>query len=148
MDERLNRPPIGSMFRSLLVGVALLTALQVPLAQAAPPSTLLADLPKPVKGSLSTLFLGNAVGQTGLNGQLSGTPEALLLKLKDALSKAGYSEQPIRTTVGAWGFSATWAPPAGITVDGTPAGKTAVLVTQATALGPNRLNLNVRFEGI
>lgn len=112
------------------------------------PSALLKALPAAAKGSLATLFTANAIGQTGLNGQLKGTPQGLLDQLRASLSKAGYAEQPIRTTIGAWGFSATWAPPAGKSVDGTPQGQTAVLVTQATALGPDKLNLNIRFEGI
>ena len=94
------------------------------------------------------MFTANAIGQTGLNGQLKATPQALIDQLRASLTKAGYSEQPIRTTIGAWGFSATWAPPSGTTVDGTPSGQTAVLVTQATALSPDTLNLNIRFEGI
>jgi len=100
------------------------------------PSALLKALPAAAKGSLATLFTANAIGQTGLNGQLKGTPQGLLDQLRASLSKAGYAEQPIRTTIGAWGFSATWAPPAGKSV------------TQATALGPDKLNLNIRFEGI
>ncbi|ABM77881.1 Hypothetical protein P9303_11321 [Prochlorococcus marinus str. MIT 9303] len=35
-----------------------------------------------------------------------------------------------------------------MTVDGTASQKTTVLVTQATALGPERVNLNASFEGL
>ena len=112
------------------------------------PSVLLNTLPKEVRGKLAPLFMANAIGQTGLNGQLNGTAETLFPIVKSALTKAGYSEQPIRTTIGPWGFSATWAPPTGVSVDGTASQKTAVLVTQATALGPERVNLNVRFDGL
>lgn len=44
------------------------------------------------------LFTANAIGQVGLNGQLAGTPSELLDQLRVALTKAGYVEQPIRTT--------------------------------------------------
>lgn len=94
------------------------------------------------------MFMANAIGQTGLNGQRAGTPEQLLTQLRQSLSQAGYAEQPIRTTIGAWGFSATWAAPKGTSVDGTASGQEAVLVTQATALAPGKLNLNLRFEGV
>ena len=123
-------------------------ALAAPPALAAPAASLLNALPKAVNGALTPLFTGNAIAQAGLNGQRKGTPSTVFAQVKQALIQAGYSEQPIRTTIGAWGFSATWAPPPGVTVDGTAAGKTAVLVTQGTGLGPELVNLNVRFEGI
>lgn len=128
------------------VVAALLLAPNPGLTQ--PASALLKALPTTTRASLSPLFTANAIGQTGLNGQLKGTPQGLLDGLRASLSKAGYAEQPIRTTTGAWGFSATWAPPSGTTVDGTPNGQVAVLVTQATALGPDKLNLNIRFEAV
>ena len=135
------------MRRFLVAAVFLFTTLS-PAALAEKPSVLLNTLPKEVRGKLAPLFMANAIGQTGLNGQLNGTAETLFPIVKSALTKAGYSEQPIRTTIGPWGFSATWAPPIGVSVDGTASQKTAVLVTQATALGPERVNLNVRFEGL
>ncbi|MEI6829353.1 MAG: hypothetical protein WCK64_05805 [Synechococcaceae cyanobacterium ELA445] len=113
---------------------------------AAPAGTLLKGLKLP--GGLSTLFSANAVGQTSLNGQLAGTPEALLDKVKTSLSAQGYKERTSNTVVGAWGFNLVLDPPAGTTVDGTPAGKAAALVLQSTALAPGKLNLNVRFEGL
>jgi hypothetical protein len=115
-------------------------------AFAASTGTLLKGLKLP--GALTPLFAANAVGQTSLNGQLAGTPEALLEKVKTTLSPQGYKERPVNTVVGAWGFNLVLDPPAGITVDGTPAGKTAALVLQSTLLAPGKLNLNVRFEGI
>ena len=93
------------------------------------------------------MFMANAIGQTGLNGQRDTTPEKLLNQLRQSLEKAGYSEQPIRTTVGAWGFSATWATPSGVEIDGTNSGQQAVLVTQATAIAQGKVNLNIRFDG-
>jgi len=94
------------------------------------------------------MFMANAIGQTGLNGQRDTTPEKLLNQLRQSLEKAGYSEQPIRTTVGAWGFSATWATPDGVEIDGTNSGQQAVLVTQATAIAQGKVNLNIRFDGV
>ena len=94
------------------------------------------------------MFMANAIGQTGLNGQRDTTPEKLLNQLRQSLEKAGYSEQPIRTTIGAWGFSATWATPDGGEIDGTSSGQEAVLVTQATEIGPQKVNLNIRFDGV
>jgi len=119
---------------------------QAALAQ--PAAKVLNNLPAQARQGLAPLFTANAIGQAGLNGQRKGSPQALLDLLKASLSKAGYAEQPIRTTIGAWGFSATWAPPTGTSVDGTPNGQQAVLVTQATALAPDKLNLNLRFEGV
>ena len=112
------------------------------------PAQVLKMLPVSVTANLAPTFLGNAVGQTGLNGQLNSTPPQLFDKVKAALTQVGWQEQPIRTSIGPWGFSATWALPSGISVDGVAAGKQAVLVTQATALGPKRCNLNIRFEGL
>ena len=127
---------------------ALALLLMVAPVAAEPAGALLSSLPTAVRGSLASLFMANAIGQTGLNGQMKGTPQGQFAQLKAALTKAGYAEQPIRTSIGAWGFSATWAPPSGRTVDGTPQGQAAVLVTQATALSPDSLNLNIRFEAI
>lgn len=139
--------PAGMLKRVSTLVTALLMAAGS-AAFAAAPGALLKGLPAGARASLAPMFTANAIGQTGLNGQLKATPQALIDQLRASLTKAGYSEQPIRTTIGAWGFSATWAPPSGTTVDGTPSGQTAVLVTQATALSPDTLNLNIRFEGI
>ena len=65
-----------------------------------------------------------------------------------SLAKQGYSERKINTVVGPWGFNLVLDPPSGTKVDGTAEGKAAALVLQATAIGPNKLNLNVRFEGL
>ncbi len=111
-------------------------------ALASPAGTLLKGLKLP--GSLSALFAANALGQTSLNGQLGGSPEALLAQVRTGLAAQGYRERPVNTVVGAWGFNLVLDPPAGTTVDG----KAAALVLQSTALGPGKLNLNVRFEGL
>ncbi|MCP9916360.1 hypothetical protein [Cyanobium sp. ATX 6F1] len=125
---------------------ALAVLLSATAAFATPAGTLLKGLKLP--GGLTTLFAANAVGQTSLNGQLGGTPESLLVKAKALLSVQGYKERTINTVVGPWGFNLVLDPPAGTTVDGTPSGKTAALVLQSTALGPGKLNLNVRFEAL
>lgn len=135
------------LFRSCLtVMVTLMAAAQAVLA--APAAQLLSGLSLPLPKPAATLFAANAIGQTSLNTQLAGTPDELLGKVKASLSAQGYSEREINTVSGAWGFNLVLDPPAGTSVDGTPEGKTAALVLQATAIGPGQLNLNVRFEGL
>lgn len=129
-----------------LLGAAL--SLQTSLAWAAPAAGLLAGLKLPLPKPAAALFAANGLGQASLNTQLSATPEELLAKLKTELSAQGYKERSINTVVGPWGFNLVLEPPGGTSVDGTPAGKTAVLVAQATAIAPGRLNLNLRFEGV
>ncbi len=85
-------------------------------------------------------------GNRIFNTQLSASPEELLTKLKTELSAQGYKERQINTVVGAWGFNLVMEPPGGTSVDGTPADKVALLVAQAAAIAPGRLNLNLRFE--
>jgi hypothetical protein len=129
-----------------LLGVAL--SLQTSLAWAAPAAGLLAGLKLPLPKPAAPLFAANGLGQASLNTQLSATPEELLAKLKTELSAQGYKERSINPVGGPWGFNLVLEPPGGTSVDGTPAGKTAVLVAQATAIAPGRLNLNLRFEGV
>ena len=117
-------------------------------ALAAPAASLLSGLKLPVSGKLAPLFAANAIGQASLNGQVGGTPETLFAKVRSALEQQGYKERTINTVTGAWGFNLVMDPPSGTTVDGTPSGKTAALILQSTALGPGKLNLNVRFEGL
>jgi hypothetical protein len=120
----------------------------VPGAGAAPASSLLDAVALPVDKPSGQLFAASALGQTSLNWQLGATPEDLLGRLRTSLSAQGYSERTVNTVSGAWGFNLVMIPPPDTTVDGTPAGKTAALVLQATVLGPGRLNLNVRFEAL
>jgi hypothetical protein len=136
----------SSLGRPLLALVLVLSAAAA--AWAAPAATLLKNLKLPIPKPAASLFAANAIGQTSLNTQLPGTPDALLAKVKGSLSQQGYSERTINTVSGPWGFNLVMDPPSGTTVDGTPAGKTAALVLQATAIGPGQLNLNVRFEGL
>ena len=117
-------------------------------ALATPADTLLKGLNLPLPKPAASLFAANAIGQTSLNTQLPGKPQELLASLKASLSEQGYRERKANTVVGGWGFNLVMDPPAGTTVDGTGEGKAAALVLQATAIGPGKLNLNVRFEGI
>lgn len=136
------------MLRQFIVTSLLLLAFQLPIAFAEPAKSLLQQLPKVVHSNLSPLFLANAIGQTGLNGQIDSKPDKLLNQLRDTLTKLGYQERTINTVVGQWGFNLVMQVPDNVTVDGTPSGKIAALVLQATAIAPGRLNLNVRFDAI
>ncbi len=130
---------------SLVMGAGTLAA---GAALATPAGSLLKGLKLPLPKPAASLFAANAIGQTSLNTQLPGQPEALLAKVKASLTQQGYVERKVNTTVGAWGFNLVMDPPAGTKVDGTSEGKAAALVLQAAAIGPGQLNLNVRFEGL
>ncbi len=131
-----------------LVLSALAVVLSATAAFATPAGTLLKGLRLPIPGTGTSLFTANALGQTSLNTQLGATPEALLAKVRTSLTGQGYRERTINTVTGPWGFNLVLDPPAGTSVDGTPPDRTAALVLQATAIGPGRLNLNVRFEAL
>jgi len=142
---------MGWRHRLLAVATTLLVAaggLWAGAALATPAGSLLKGLKLPLPRPAASLFAANAIGQTSLNTQLPGKPEELLAKVKASLAKQGYSERKVNTVVGPWGFNLVLDPPSGTKVDGTTEGKTAALVLQATAIGPNQLNLNVRFEGL
>jgi len=142
---------MGRRHRFLAISASLLMgagALAAGAALATPAGSLLKGLKLPLPKPAASLFAANAIGQTSLNTQLPGQPEALLAKLKTSLGQQGYSERKVNTVVGPWGFNLVMDPPAGTSVDGTSAGKSAALVLQATAIGPGQLNLNVRFEGL
>jgi hypothetical protein len=142
MSRRSRLPALSA---SLLVGAAIMLG---EVALATPAGSLLKGLALPLPRPAASLFAANAIGQTSLNTQLPGKPDELLAKVKASLAKQGYSERKINTVVGPWGFNLVLDPPAGTKVDGTADGKAAALVLQATAIGPNQLNLNVRFEGL
>ncbi len=139
-------PAIRSL-RSALLGLSLI-ALGTTAALAAPAGSVLAGLKLPLPKPATRLAAANAIGQTSLNTQLAGTPDGLLAKVRASLSAQGYRERQVNTVSGTWGFNLVMDPPADTMVDGTPSGKTAALVLQATVLGPGQLNLNVRFEGL
>lgn len=139
------RPRLLALSTQLLIGAGVLVG---GAALATPAGSLLKGLALPLPKPAASLFAANAIGQTSLNTQLPGNPEELLARVKASLVQQGYNERTINTVVGAWGFNLVMDPPAGTTVDGTSEGKAAALVLQATAIGPNRINLNVRFEGL
>jgi hypothetical protein len=134
-------------FREALIGLSVIV-LSAAAALATPAGTLLGNLRLPLPKPAGVLFAANAIGQTSLNTQLNGTPEGLLAQVRSSLTQQGYRERAVNTVSGPWGFNLVMDPPSGTAVDGTPAGKTAALVLQATVLGPARVNLNVRFEGL
>ena len=134
-------------FGSAALAAAAFSLLALP-ALATPAAALLSGLKLPVGGKLAPLSVANAIGQTSLNGQVGSTPETLFVKVRTALEQQGYKERAINTVTGAWGFNLVMDPPSGTSVDGTSSGKTAALILQSTALGPGKLNLNVRFEGL
>ena len=121
----------------------------VPVAHAESAKSLLNTLPSSLQKNSQTIFSANTVGQLSLNSQYKKTTlESLLSMIRADLTKAGYCEEPIRTNVTRGTFSATWAPPKGTTVDGTPKGKYAVLATQAVMLDPSTINLNTSFRDV
>lgn len=135
------------LVREVLIGLGVI-GLSAAAALATPAATLLGGLRLPLPKPAGVLFAANAIGQTSLNTQLGGTPEGLLNQVRTSLTQQGYRERTVNTVSGPWGFNLVMDPPAGTAVDGTPAGKAAALVLQATLLGPGKLNLNVRFEGL
>ena len=97
---------------------------------------------------VQTLFMANAYQQQGLNFQAKGLPAPTVEFYRSTLAKAGYQERPVNTTQGDWGFSMVFDPPATVTLAPKDTTKTVVLVIQGTMLGPETINLNLRFEEI
>jgi len=111
--------------------------------------SLLNKLPASIRKNSQSMFSANTIGQVSLNGQYSKTSlNELLARIRADLTAAGYCEEPIRTVVSRGGFSATWAPPKGTTVDGVEPGKYAVLGTQAVMLNQSTVNLNTSFVDV
>lgn len=111
---------------------------------------ILVKLPRP-QGSpnnVGSMFMANAYGQQGLNFQTKGKPAPTVKFYQDSLTKMGYAERTINATQGDWGFSIVFDTPAGLTLAPKDAGKAVVLVIQGTMLGPDTINLNLRFEEI
>ena len=116
---------------------------------AEPVKQLLQSLPPSLGSNAELMFSANPLGQLALNSRHQNTTlEALLAKIRADLTKAGYCEETIRTNVTRGTFSATWAPPKGMVVDGIQQGKYAVLATQAVMLNPSVVNLNVSFREV
>ncbi|MBD2652351.1 hypothetical protein H6G45_02345 [Synechocystis sp. FACHB-383] len=111
---------------------------------------ILVKLPRP-QGSpnnVGSMFMANAYGQQGLNFQTKGKPAPTVKFYQDVLTKLGYEERTINATQGDWGFSIVFDTPAGLTLTPKDAEKSVVLVIQGTMLGPDTINLNLRFEEI
>ena len=118
-------------------------------AHAETAQSLLNQLPASIREKSQSMFSANTIGQVALNGQYSQTSlNDLLARIRADLTAAGYCEEPIRTVVSRGGFSATWAPPKGTTVDGVEPGKYAVLGTQAVMLNQSTVNLNTSFVDV
>lgn len=129
---------------------------------------ILQGLPQPSSAPANrpAIFAANAYGQQSLNFQSKSTPEAAVQFYRQALGKLGYTERTVNATIGAWGFSIVFDPPASLglkptratapnalqvgdqlTVQGAGA-PSVVLVLQGTMLAPDTINTNIRFEEI
>ncbi|TAD80148.1 MAG: hypothetical protein EA001_01440 [Oscillatoriales cyanobacterium] len=109
---------------------------------------ILTGLPRP-QGSprnLATMFGANAYGQKMLNFQVKLKPEQAAQFYKTELTKKGYVERPINTQVAQWGINLVFDPPATMSLRPTSPAKKVALVVQGTMLGPDTININVRFE--
>ena len=138
MTSYLKKP--AALMALLLLGSA---------AHADTAQSLLNKLPASIRQNSQSMFSANTIGQVSLNGQYSNTSlNDLLVRIRADLKAAGYCEEPIRTVVSRGGFSATWAPPKGTTVDGVEPGKYAVLGTQAVMLDQSTVNLNTSFVDV
>ena len=113
-------------------------------------SDILLKLPRP-KGApskLSSLFMANAYQQQGLNFQTKGLPAPTVDFYRQALTKLGYQERTINATQGDWGFSLVFDTPVSVNLAPKDSSKKVVLVIQGTMIGPDTINLNLRFEEI
>jgi len=141
------------------------------IAQTQPSTTpnvlrILQGLPQPIGSPANrpALFSANAYGQQSLNFQGKSTPEAAVQFYRQALGKLGYTERTINASIGTWGFSIVFDPPASLglkptrptaqntlqvgdqlTVQGAGTPSVA-LVLQGTMLAPDTININIRFE--
>ncbi|RFP51481.1 MAG: hypothetical protein BJG00_019135 [Limnothrix sp. CACIAM 69d] len=112
------------------------------------------------------IFAANAYGQQSLNFQSKSNAEAAIQFYRQALGRLGYTERTTNTTIGQWGFSIVFDPPASlglkpsstaprntlevgdqVTVQGSGS-PSVVLVLQGTMLSPDTMNTNIRFEEI
>lgn len=130
--------------------------------------SILQKLPQPnsAPAERPALFMANAYGQQGLNFQAQESPEAAVEFYRQALTELGYRERTVNATMGAWGFSIVFDPPASLGLQPTrdqpisalqvgdsltvqeSDGRSVVLVLQGTMLSPEMLNTNIRFEEI
>lgn len=119
---------------------------------------ILRGLPQPTNAPANrpAVFSPNAYGQQSLNFQRKSTPEAAVQFYRQALGRLGYTEETALTTIGQWGFSIVFDPPAALVfaprrVCSQFRGKdisssSVVLILQGVMLSPDTINTNIRFE--
>lgn len=112
--------------------------------------SVLMGLPRPsgAPTRLGTLFAANAYEQKSLNFQVKSKPQPAVDFYRKALGDRSYSERTVNATIGDWGFSVVFDSPENASFTPKDASKKVVLVIQGTMLGPDTLNLNIRFEEI
>ncbi|QFZ91405.2 hypothetical protein [Synechococcus elongatus] len=122
------------------------------IAQAATnAAAILSQLPRPTGSpkAVQSMFAANAYQQQSINFQAKPQkPAAVLAFYRQALSQKGYRERTINTVSGDWGFNLVLDLPSSLQLAAKAPEKTVVLVVQGTALGPDTLNVNARFEEI
>ncbi|NJL00385.1 MAG: hypothetical protein HC838_02470 [Spirulinaceae cyanobacterium RM2_2_10] len=111
---------------------------------------VLQSLPTPDQrpGNVGELFSANAYGQQALNFQVGMTPEPVVGFYESVLTEKGYSEREINRVVGDWGFNLVFDVPETVEFAPQDGSKDVVLVLQGTMLGPETININIRFEEI
>ncbi|MGK7927389.1 MAG: hypothetical protein AB4290_19470 [Spirulina sp.] len=120
------------------------------LVQASDVLSILKGLPQPngIVGNISELFSANAYGQQSLNFQASLKPDDAVAFYQEKLAEKGYTEREINRATGAWGFNLVFDKPDSVNLAPTDSSKSVVLVLQGTMLGPDTININVRFDEI
>lgn len=120
------------------------------LVQASDVLSTLKGLPQPseITGNVSELFSANAYGQQSLNFQAALKPDAAVSFYQEKLTAKGYAEREINRATGAWGFNLVFDKPDSVSLAPTDSAKKVVLVLQGTMLGPDNININLRFEEI
>lgn len=120
------------------------------IAQASDVLSILKGLPQPsgITGGILELPSENAYGKQSLNFQAALKPEDAVSFYQEQLTAKGYAERDINRATGAWGFNLVFDKPDSVGLAPTDSSKSVVLVLQGTMLGPDNININVRFEEI
>ena len=121
------------------------------LAQSSDVLPILKGLPQPsgITGNISELFSANAYGQQSLNFQATLKPDDAVAFYQEKLAEKGYEEREMNRATGAWGFNLVFDKPDSILPnEDEDSSKKVVLVLQGTMLGPDTININIRFEEI
>ncbi|MEM9541609.1 MAG: hypothetical protein AAGA60_19205 [Cyanobacteria bacterium P01_E01_bin.42] len=118
------------------------------LAQVSDVLSILKGLPQPseITGSASELPTDNAYKKQSLNFQAALQPNAAVSFYQEQLTALGYTEREINRATGAWGFNLVFDTPDSVNLAPTNSDKTVVLVIQGTAIGPDSININLRFD--